>query len=46
MRIADDLCESEGQRRMREPHGGPTASLKVAPNLWAGVALAAAVAAS
>jgi alkanesulfonate monooxygenase len=31
--------ESEGQRRMRELHGGSTASLEVAPNLWAGVGL-------
>jgi alkanesulfonate monooxygenase len=31
--------ESEGQRRMRELHSGSTASLEVAPNLWAGVGL-------
>jgi alkanesulfonate monooxygenase len=31
--------ESEGQRRMRELHGGSTDSLQVAPNLWAGVGL-------
>jgi alkanesulfonate monooxygenase len=31
--------ESEGQRRMRSLHGGQTANLEVAPNLWAGVGL-------
>ena len=31
--------ESEGQRRMRALHGGSTADLEVAPNLWAGVGL-------
>lgn len=31
--------ESEGQRRMRELHGGSTANLEVYPNLWAGVGL-------
>jgi len=31
--------ESEGQRRMRALHGGSTANLEVAPNLWAGVGL-------
>jgi alkanesulfonate monooxygenase len=31
--------QSEGQRRMAELHGGSTASLVVAPNLWAGVGL-------
>lgn len=31
--------ESEGQRRMRELHGGSAASLEVSPNLWAGVGL-------
>jgi alkanesulfonate monooxygenase len=31
--------ESEGQRRMRELHGGSTDSLEIAPNLWAGVGL-------
>jgi alkanesulfonate monooxygenase len=31
--------ESEGQRRMRELHGGSTADLEIAPNLWAGVGL-------
>jgi alkanesulfonate monooxygenase len=31
--------ESEGQRRMRELHGGSTANLEVSPNLWAGVGL-------
>ena len=31
--------ESEGQRRMRELHGGSTDSLEVAPNLWAGIGL-------
>ncbi|MFF0542360.1 LLM class flavin-dependent oxidoreductase [Nocardia thailandica] len=30
---------SEGQRRMRALHEGSTASLEVAPNLWAGVGL-------
>jgi alkanesulfonate monooxygenase len=34
--------ESEGQRRMRELHGGSTGGLEVAPNLWAGVGLAPA----
>ncbi|MGD0556239.1 MAG: LLM class flavin-dependent oxidoreductase [Streptosporangiaceae bacterium] len=31
--------ESEGQRRMRELHGGSRDGLVVAPNLWAGVGL-------
>ncbi|MFC6599494.1 LLM class flavin-dependent oxidoreductase [Kitasatospora paranensis] len=31
--------ESEGQRRMRELHGGSTDRLEVYPNLWAGVGL-------
>jgi alkanesulfonate monooxygenase len=31
--------QSEGQRRMRELHGGSTARLEVAPNLWAGIGL-------
>lgn len=31
--------ESEGQRRMRALHGGSTANLEIAPNLWAGVGL-------
>ncbi len=31
--------ESEGQRRMRALHGGSTAQLEIAPNLWAGVGL-------
>lgn len=31
--------ESEGQRRMRELHGGGRDGLEVAPNLWAGVGL-------
>lgn len=31
--------ESEGQRRMRELHGGQTGSLEVYPNLWAGIGL-------
>ncbi|GAB3213618.1 LLM class flavin-dependent oxidoreductase [Marinactinospora thermotolerans] len=31
--------ESEGQRRMRELHGGRTENLEIAPNLWAGVGL-------
>ncbi len=31
--------ESEGQRRMRELHGGRTDKLEIAPNLWAGVGL-------
>lgn len=31
--------ESEGQRRMLDLHGGSTANLLVAPNLWAGVGL-------
>jgi alkanesulfonate monooxygenase len=31
--------ESEGQRRMRALHGGSTANLEIAPNLWAGIGL-------
>ncbi len=31
--------ESEGQRRMRELHGGSTSSLEIHPNVWAGVGL-------
>jgi alkanesulfonate monooxygenase len=31
--------ESEGQRRMRELHGGSRDKLEIAPNLWAGVGL-------
>jgi alkanesulfonate monooxygenase len=31
--------ESEGQRRMTALHRGSTASLEIAPNLWAGVGL-------
>jgi alkanesulfonate monooxygenase len=31
--------ESEGQRRMRELHGGSAGNLEVSPNLWAGVGL-------
>jgi alkanesulfonate monooxygenase len=31
--------ESEGQRRMRELHGGSVDRLEVAPNLWAGIGL-------
>jgi alkanesulfonate monooxygenase len=31
--------DSEGQRRMRELHGGSRESLEVSPNLWAGVGL-------
>ena len=31
--------QSEGQRRMRELHGGSTADLEIYPNLWAGVGL-------
>jgi alkanesulfonate monooxygenase SsuD/methylene tetrahydromethanopterin reductase-like flavin-dependent oxidoreductase (luciferase family) len=39
--VQDELSasESEGQRRMRELHGGSTANLEVSPNLWAGVGL-------
>jgi alkanesulfonate monooxygenase len=33
------VSESEGQRRMRELHGGRTDRLEVAPNLWAGIGL-------
>jgi alkanesulfonate monooxygenase len=33
------LSESEGQRRMRELHGGSAGNLEVSPNLWAGVGL-------
>ncbi|MGW0043922.1 LLM class flavin-dependent oxidoreductase [Rhodococcus sp. NPDC003348] len=32
-------AESEGQRRMTALHGGSTADLEIAPNLWAGVGL-------
>src|SRR5580692_7300723 len=31
--------ESEGQRRMRELHGGTADNLEVSPNLWAGIGL-------
>jgi alkanesulfonate monooxygenase len=31
--------DSEGQRRMRELHGGDRSKLEIAPNLWAGVGL-------
>jgi Luciferase-like monooxygenase len=31
--------ESEGQRRMRELHGGSADNLEISPNLWAGVGL-------
>jgi alkanesulfonate monooxygenase len=31
--------ESEGQRRMRELHGGRRDQLEISPNLWAGVGL-------
>jgi alkanesulfonate monooxygenase len=31
--------QSEGQRRMRELHGGSPDNLEVSPNLWAGVGL-------
>ncbi|GAA0931206.1 LLM class flavin-dependent oxidoreductase [Pseudonocardia zijingensis] len=31
--------ESEGQRRMRELHGGSLERLEAAPNLWAGIGL-------
>ena len=31
--------QSEGQRRMRELHGGSTGNLEIYPNLWAGVGL-------
>ncbi len=31
--------ESEGQRRMRELHGGSADNLEVSPNLWAGIGL-------
>ncbi|HTF54398.1 MAG TPA: LLM class flavin-dependent oxidoreductase [Pseudonocardia sp.] len=31
--------ESEGQRRMRQLHGGSIDRLEVAPNLWAGIGL-------
>ncbi|HEY4007595.1 MAG TPA: LLM class flavin-dependent oxidoreductase [Pseudonocardia sp.] len=31
--------ESEGQRRMRELHGGSVERLEVSPNLWAGIGL-------
>lgn len=32
--------DSEGQKRMRDLHGGNRANLTIAPNLWAGVGLA------
>lgn len=40
-RVQDSLArsESEGQRRMRELHGGDSSKLLIAPNLWAGVGL-------
>jgi alkanesulfonate monooxygenase len=40
-RVQEGLArsESEGQRRMRELHGGSKDGLEVAPNLWAGVGL-------
>ncbi|MFI5715712.1 LLM class flavin-dependent oxidoreductase [Nocardia sp. NPDC051750] len=40
-RVQSNLAasESEGQRRMRELHGGRTDRLEIAPNLWAGVGL-------
>lgn len=40
-RVQNNLAasESEGQRRMRELHGGSTDRLEIAPNLWAGVGL-------
>ncbi|MGV1050302.1 MAG: LLM class flavin-dependent oxidoreductase [Solirubrobacterales bacterium] len=31
--------ESEGQKRMSDLHNGSTASLEIAPNLWAGIGL-------
>ncbi|ATE59535.1 FMNH2-dependent alkanesulfonate monooxygenase [Thauera sinica] len=31
--------DSEGQRRMRELHGGDRSKLEISPNLWAGVGL-------
>jgi alkanesulfonate monooxygenase len=39
--VQDELgrSESEGQRRMRDLHGGSAANLEVSPNLWAGVGL-------
>jgi alkanesulfonate monooxygenase len=33
------LSESEGQRRMRQLHGGSTERLEISPNLWAGIGL-------
>jgi alkanesulfonate monooxygenase len=40
-RVQEGLArsESEGQRRMRELHGGSTDNLEISPNLWAGVGL-------
>lgn len=40
-KVQDGLSRSgsEGQRRMRELHGGRTDALEVSPNLWAGVGL-------
>ena len=40
-RVQEGLArsESEGQRRMRELHGGSADDLEVSPNLWAGVGL-------
>ncbi|MDQ8046901.1 MAG: LLM class flavin-dependent oxidoreductase [Solirubrobacteraceae bacterium] len=37
--LIQQASQSEGQRRMRELHGGRTDNLVVAPNLWAGVGL-------
>ena len=39
--VQDGLArsESEGQRRMRELHGGARGNLEISPNLWAGVGL-------
>ncbi len=37
--LIQQASQSEGQRRMRELHGGRTDNLVVSPNLWAGVGL-------
>jgi alkanesulfonate monooxygenase len=37
--LIQQASQSEGQRRMRELHGGRTDDLVVSPNLWAGVGL-------
>jgi len=40
-KVQEELAhsESEGQRRMRQLHGGSADNLEISPNLWAGVGL-------